>query len=83
MRSISCFVFVTIVVICTSCSRERPFGHIEGHQWLSIEAEYCVGAGPEVRGCLEIKCLKKRVATIAVFWVFVKTPMFFWETAFV
>jgi len=29
-----------------------------------------------LRGCLEIKCLKTRVATIAVFWFFVKTPMF-------
>ena len=29
-----------------------------------------------LRGCLEIKCLKTRALTIAVFWFFVKTPMF-------
>jgi len=44
---------------------------------------YHLGLPTRLRGCLEIKCLKTRVATIAVFWVFVKTSMFFWETAFV
>jgi len=48
MRSVSCFVFAIILLVCVSCSRERPFSNIEKFRWVSIEVSYCVGIGPEV-----------------------------------